>query len=98
MVRDETRDLAHKEWDGGRARMLKYDSLARWRSEARTRAAGSADAAHGCGVRWVAGIAGIAAWSLMMVADVVLVRLFVRDARTAVLPLAQGHQHTRVAA
>ena len=95
MVRDETRDLAHKEWDGGRARMLKYDSQARWRSEARTRAAGSADAAHRCGVRR---IAGIAAWNLMMAAGVVLVRLFVRGACAAVLALAQRHKHARVAA
>ena len=96
MLGDETRNLANKEGNASGARRLGYDPQARWRSQGRTRAAGSADAAHRCRVRWVA---GIAAWRLMMVAVVVLVSVLVlRSSGTAVVPLAQGHQHARVAA
>ena len=95
MIGHEARDLANEEWYASRDWRLKHNSQTRWRSETRARTARSADAAHRCRV---SRIAGIVAGSLVVVAVAVLVGVFLRGPGTAVLPLAQDHQHAGVTA
>ena len=92
---DEPRDLPDEERNSARARRLEYNVHARRCGKPRTRAAGSANAAHGCGMGRISGIAGR---RLMMMAVAVLMLVRMRRNGAAMMPVAQRHQHARVAA
>ena len=94
MLGYETRDLAIEERNAVGIWRLERDAMVRFGRKARACTAGSADAAHRCGMRRAASAVG----GGIMVAVAVVVRMLFRNCSAPMVRFAKRHQHAGVTA